>query len=266
MHVEQYSKARRTLDTELLSSPLLHSLKISVLSEDYVWYHPSYSEFPRLSEIIAKSKSLRVLRMDQQWSENGWYNKDESAFGPFRLQFPNDDAFPALEDLQLCALRYMANEAHMQRWLRVMDWSRLRSLDLGRHPPGRLLRALTGNVPQLQKLAMGFWEDDFSGNWKSDHDTVRAFVNSVHSLEVLLWRNHSDLKFWPAIRPSLLSKHGRSLRSLTVTWEGLLQPAWELDQLEDLLARAPDLEELSTLLDVPKDRTSGSLTHDWVRM
>lgn len=267
LHIEQYSKFRPKLDVDLFSSPQLYSLCTTVMYGQELMGHETKNEYPLLTKIIAQNENLRILRLLDGGNAYCWSPHDEYTLGPRHLNLSQVGTLPPLEVLELQGTKYQFSEPHLRQWLSCMDWTKLRELDLGKLSPGPLLRALTGEIPQLKVFKFGQFPELFSvtpSDWKSDVETIDAFIQSIEGLEELSWRNHRGEQIWKAVWPSLLRKHGSSLRKLYVTWEMTHRFEWELNELEDLLIHAPYLVDLTTQLKLNETRALNCVRLLWV--
>jgi hypothetical protein len=167
------------------------------------------------------------------------------------LQFEQDDQFPALEELTFdssCQDTYYLSTEHCQQWLKCMDWTKMRKLDLGRGMPRYLLAALTGHVSQLKHLTLGLWPNQKTNHpiWDCpDLDVVRRFVASIDGLEHLQTYSWYD-KEYSQIRPALLDKHGPTLLHFNVTVTP--DDAWTADEIATLVTKAPNLQSLCVMV------------------
>ncbi|OAK97089.1 hypothetical protein IQ06DRAFT_338382 [Phaeosphaeriaceae sp. SRC1lsM3a] len=238
-----------TLDKSALSSPSLRTLDYTVHGQHSGVGKLPVSEFAAFKHCLVKASGLRSLTLHLK---PGTVNEDYQS-GELNLQLEAGDIFPALESLifsNACYDSYSLNAKHCQMWVQCMDWSTLRHLDLGHSSPQYLLLALTGRIRKLVSLRFGFWPN-YSGPrapWASpaDLDVVRFFLKSIDALQVLQLKTSNDAQC-AQIRPSLLRKHGPSLRKLVV-WLGMRQ-GWKLSHFEDLRKYTPNLVEL----DVPAE-------------
>jgi hypothetical protein len=178
--------------------------------------------------------------------------------GPLNLQFEVGDTFPAFEELTFaegCYNNYVLSAAHCAAWVRAMDWSRLRALDLGHATPQHLLPALTGKISRLKTLWMGFWPNASGprASWSSARDlgVVTRFVEGIEALENVTLYTGDDSEC-AQIRPALLRKHGRGMKKLII-WLGMRE-AWKLAHFADLRAHAPGLQELDVPAEMYQER------------
>lgn len=246
------------MDKTALSSRLLHALNFTVFAEQLIPH--TRSEFLALKECLIEGENLRDLtlhirRMSQP-------SPDYTA-GALNLQLEKSDIFPALERLVLdCHDIYELSAEHCQIWTHTMDWGRLRELDLGHGAPQHLLFALTGKVVALKRLRFGFWRNygrvRVTWNDPKDLNVVRLFLESVDALEnvTLYTGDDSAMK---QVRPTLLRKHGASLKRLIV-WLGMRE-SWSVKDVSALRQYAPCLQELDVPVDMYQERKHSTL---WV--
>jgi hypothetical protein len=144
-------------DINLLLNPQLHTLKYGVLCKTVT----ETSEFPMLNLILSQSKNLRVLHLQPSNSWNfDWLNLNNHLLGHglgcgvegrFNLEFTKESWFPPLEELKLNT-KYSLDRNHCVKWKNCMDWSKLRSLDLGDRCPQTFFTELRGSLPNLISL------------------------------------------------------------------------------------------------------------------
>ncbi|OAL43394.1 hypothetical protein IQ07DRAFT_650232 [Pyrenochaeta sp. DS3sAY3a] len=251
LHVVNIERHDLVMQHELLSSPSLHTLDITVLGQILGW--SKTSEFRVLKSLLQHAQGLKSLTL----RITGWHGDIRSPppdfeEGKLNLQFEPGDEFPALEELTLdCYNWYHLDTAHCEMWANCMDWSCLRRLDLGHATPQYLLPAITGRVPQITNLRFGFWPNPYGPKsiWSSPEDlgVVERFVESVDALESVTFFTWTD-KECSQIRPALLAKHGRSLKKLRHELD--FRDAWKPEHLEDLRDMAPGLEDLSVTIEM----------------
>jgi hypothetical protein len=237
--------AAKELDKSTLSSPQLHVLEITVYYSGAFNDHCT-SEFNTLKRLLIRGGNLKTLtlRASPVSRFTPLYLKD----GPLNLQFEEHDRFPALEELALGYNEYHLSMEHYQSWLACMDWSQLRKLDLERGMPPHLLSILTGHVTQLKSLRFGVWPDphNASPTWNStDFSITERFLQSINGLEHIATWSWDDVVI-SQLRPTLLDKHGHSLRHLesSLDW----RDAWPAGELTRLLEQAPKLRTLSVYI------------------
>lgn len=254
LHLDLSYRRPEPLDAELLGSPQLFALKIKLFRDYNSATRHFHSEFQALTRILVNSNGLKTLSVTQGVNP-GWYSGDQKCIGPLNLNLVPGDELPPLLELQFSETDYHATEAHMQQWARSMDWSKLRRLDVGRYPPRYVFQTLTGLLPQLKSLAVGFYDVPLSHVWSCEPDTVKAFLESIDALEELSWMNYST-DCWSAAWPSIVKKHGPSLRKLKLRWENPLRVVGlQPEEVEQLAINAADLEELTIDLGLIRDPT-----------
>jgi hypothetical protein len=157
LHVINTARQNRPLQHALLSSPSLHGLDFKIYGELFTKTQPS--EFYVFKQLLMKKRNLKSLKLDisSYETEKRQLPRDVKA-GELNLQFEPGDELPALEELTLgCYDWYYLSAAHCDMWTKCMDWSCLRTLDIGHATPQYFIRAITGRVPQLKSLHFGFW-------------------------------------------------------------------------------------------------------------
>lgn len=259
------------LDIPLLSSPQLAVLRITVLSKECGGTPLTYSEFKPVSDILVNSKKLKVLSLRQARGQ-GSYLEEGEYYGTLQLVIPGpsmltrfmgqtETKLPYLEELHLHYLLYYLGRDHCAHLGNCLTWSSLRRLHLGRGAPKHLLSALCGKVPNLKAISFGFYPDPL-GDWKCDDPVLlTSFFSSIERLEEISVRNYETSQF-PTIWPSILEKHGPSLRKLLVTYENPLNVlGWSPYQILELSTKAPRLEHLNIELGLTRDNSGRKI---WV--
>ncbi|KAH7411658.1 hypothetical protein DE146DRAFT_627711 [Phaeosphaeria sp. MPI-PUGE-AT-0046c] len=207
------------LDKDALASPLLHTLDYIIYGQLFTANKPS--EFASFKKCVLQAGGLRDLTIDVK--DYGIYN---------------------------------LNTRHCEMWVQCMDWSQLRSLDLGHTSPQYLLPALTGRVSGLVSLCFSFWPNhrDPWAPWANpaNLDIVRHFLESINALHVVTLDTDCDAECSSKTRPSLLPKYGPSLRKLSVWLR--MGGSWCLSHFEELEKYAPRLEELDVPAELLQER------------
>lgn len=239
------------LDLAALSSPSLHTLDTTVYANFDADSTPS--KFTALRDCLCRARGLKnlTLRLERGVSIDLYQP------GEVNLQLRPCDVLHPLESLTLDGDMFDLNAQQCQMWLRCMDWSKLRKLEIAQAMPHGLLPALTGHVRGLVKLKLGFWPihrwGDRIQTWASPThmQAVRQFLESIDALrEVTLFTGeHVDCK---QLEPPLLHTHGDSLKRLVVKL-GLRQ-GWNLSHFEDLKMYAPQLEELEVPVEMYQEK------------
>ncbi|KAH7069332.1 hypothetical protein FB567DRAFT_565062 [Paraphoma chrysanthemicola] len=235
----------RQMDVKLLSSPLLRTLTYNVYNQGYYANEPARSEWPKLTQAIAKGGSVRVLNIDNR-SDGSPYsgakviNDDDEDPGKYmRLDLTPGLRLPALEEFTMRSwgnATYLWDDAHAQMLRDAMDWSRLRKLDFGSDRPDAFFSAMTGTMPNLRSLRFGT-QDGVVG-------PAQRFLDSIDALESLdIGRAQGAIDtLWPSIL-----NHKDTLREL------ILHPTFgsyyshhyiDLDRLETIRKEFPLLERL----------------------
>ncbi|PVH93330.1 hypothetical protein DM02DRAFT_733178, partial [Periconia macrospinosa] len=249
-------------DTKALSSSQLYSLQYTAYGESVKMFDQKYVYFSELSTIknaLLQAKNLKRLAF--QVNDSAATKEDFWTAGPSNLGFQDGDQFPALEDLSLEYEQYKLTEEHCQQWIKAMDWTKLRRLDLGRGAPEHLLVALTGQVPRLKSLKFGFWV--FGQTWGiRDLNKFEAFSNSVEGLEELDAQNF-DAEDWKKASNRLLSKHGHSLKSLHVDCCAAVAPGYKERDARTLVELCPNLENLRVQVAMVRDTSMGWQESKW---
>lgn len=174
---------------------------------------------------------------------------------------------PSFEELTLHGA-YDADEAHMELWRQNRSWSSLRSLDLGNISRSKihLLKGLTGLIPQLKILRMVFQGLQLGPFDEASRDKygINDFCQSIDALDEVSLKHlirDAGAEAWPTI----LHYHGRSLRKLTKFKKGACDnPGMAIDQLEQLVAKAPNLGELAIEIALIQDPEADNVRYIWV--
>ena len=149
-------------------------------------------------------------------------------------------------------------KTHLDLWLDLMDWSKLKSLSISdayRVPRGKALyERLPKMVPALESLSIGgAWFEEVP--LQDDGDQVTEQVS--RALEFILAFPKNSLKSLSWTQPDLydgdglqqvLEHHGHTLTSLEwrdAEGEGWRRPVFSAHQLRDIAAYAPALESLT---------------------
>ncbi|KAF1936494.1 hypothetical protein EJ02DRAFT_83208 [Clathrospora elynae] len=179
------------LDEALLSSPQLHTLDITVGCIFYCkfQYPAGICELPHLKRLLIRGGNLKILRIRFVRLEHGsvaararFQGYGAADVGPLNFRFEETDKFPALEELVLqqsenSRIEYDLGAKHCEDWKRFMNWSNMRTLDLGPKNCENLLRSLTGAVVTgLQTLRFKAFPDG---------DILEAFFRCVPKLAQL---------------------------------------------------------------------------------
>jgi hypothetical protein len=247
------------LDVAPLMSTQLHSVEYNI---EYDNNDSQRSELPSFKELLVQARNLKILtlHMNQIGRLKGTFYDEP----PMNLQFREHDCFPTLEELTLnCYDKYNLSPEHCMLWSKCMDWSFLRKLDLDKGCPHHLLNALTGKVPQLKSLAFGFPHYlDPTSTWNCyDLNILGCFLASIDGLEQVEIRAWDDDKYGQ-IRPFLLEKHGKSLKSLSADYKG--RGGWNGEDIARLYEHSPNLMSLSTFVHVRQEPES-EYESTWVR-
>lgn len=238
--------AHRTVDTRLLSSPLLVELTYVVYVQGYRSDETCRSDWPALSRALAAGGNVRSLRVhsvpDGDRYDGIRVVSDTESMKLPRLDFTSGLRLSHLEELSIQVKRLWGDSTYLwdNEYCRLFSESvepfRLRRLDFGKDNPEALFRSFTGRLPNLESLGFGAVE--------GASDAAQAFIKSIYTLE------HLDIAqaqlaiddLWPAIE-----QHRVSLRTL------ILRPALgsycsaqyvDLSRLKAIATTFPKLERL----------------------
>jgi hypothetical protein len=246
------------LDQELLGSPQLVSLDMTII-RDSSWSFPPLTEYPILTDLITRHKSLKKLVLRHKEAAKPRFG----TAGPSQLHIQPDTRLPdkrlpdkRLPDLEELAIPwpYEADQLHVSRLMHAMDWSSLRRLDLA-FSPGFLIKAITGLVPQLQSLSVSLFGARRPLNtYFVDENTMVAFMRSIDAPEEFSLENGNST-LAETIWPIALDAYGRSLRKLAVEWRGSDGSlGLKCDRLQGLAEKVPRLEVVSLALALVQEK------------
>ncbi|KAF2468291.1 uncharacterized protein BDR25DRAFT_316403 [Lindgomyces ingoldianus] len=244
------------IDRALLSSPQLHTLDINA-------YYDSSDSFGRselqiLKKCLVEGNSVKVLRLgfDGVWLPRKYSEHDPRVrfqdwegvtTGKLNFHWQRGDRFPALEELKIQYPHYQFTPDHCNMWARVMDWSKLRKLDLNRGSPRHLFAALKDQLPNLKYLKFGIWgPNPGNSTWDLQPlDTglpiLSAFIVSITALNELRFKSFAYEDFMAAL--SIILEHqGAHLKRLDISCRAYGMNAWKVEQYMEVLGKAPDLE------------------------
>jgi hypothetical protein len=241
----------RDVDTRLLSSPLLYSLRFTI------YYFGDRSEFQKLKDILLKSTRLRVLHL--KICEG--LQIHSSGYGPpqeLNLALLPSDRLAPLHELMVSDWPpYYFSPGHCEIWSECMDWTELKSLDLGSGCPGDFFNRFLGRVPNLKSLRLGF--DDVNP-WPyellpcGEPDSVRGFIESIDDLHELFITNQIED---PEVLFPAIVKHRGSLQTLgfhtppdTSYYKRDAPGVWTTEQLTQLREQFTKLSRLEIDLDL----------------
>jgi hypothetical protein len=247
------------MDKAILSSSHLHHLDFTALASQP--QAVSFSEMRELKRCLLQACNLKILCL--RVGVASWAPNDDYQEGPLNLPFRDGDIFPALEELTLDPMlqNYFPTAEHCEIWSRCMDWGQLHTLDFGCGTPTALFQALTGRVAQLQTLKFGFWNDygAASALWNSSNamEVLERFIDSIDALRNVKMHSVDD-EAMQRVRPTLLAKHGPSLRSLEA--EYVMNVAWEPEHFYDLAEKAQEIQILRLPMKVQKKKGNDELS------
>lgn len=255
-------------DTKALSSPQLFSLDYSAYGEPKKFNDGEsvfFSELSTIKTALIQAKNLKRLTFEVK--ESVALKQDFWTKGARNLGFEDGDRFPALEDLRLKDNLYELTKEHCQRWTNVMDWNKLRHLELEHEDPEYLLVALTGKVRRLRSLKLGFGVRGRTSRglfWRyRGLDEFKAFWDSIEGLEEISIKG-TDPENWEKVSKSLLIKHGHSLKSLHVIYTSPnVVRGWKVSDVRTLMEFCPAIEDLEVPLNTVLD-TAGDWEKKWV--
>jgi hypothetical protein len=202
-----------------------------------------------LKQYLMDGNSLKILRfgfenMDPRLLNDDTVKTNMSKWddGPLNFHWQDGDHFPALEEFSLRgAVEYEFSADQCEAWVRCMDWSRLRKLDLGQRITSLyLFQLLTGKVAQLKSLSATV------SNWVSPEENVDHhlplfldFLHAINGLEEI----QLQCRRLREILPTLLSQHGHSLVHMNLNRIGAMHN-WSEEDFLEVLRKAPKLAYL----------------------
>ncbi len=209
------------MDTWLLSSPLLYSLKYRTFFNCVGSGYGTLGELPKLTSILLQAPNLKILHIKTTQGVPSGVEVSKGPVQDLNLPLKPTDQFPPLHELKIAENNWYAynfSSQHCSTWSQCQDWSQLRRLDLGYECPHHFLENLTGRIPNLKALRIGF--DTAYKHWRegttcSDPNLVYQFIESIDGLEDLSITN-ADRNDPNVLFPSIL-KHAGSLRRLVFT-------------------------------------------------
>lgn len=251
LHVESRKRDGRSLDRHLLSSPQLHSLDIDIYCKrPYRNNGTGKAELQFLKQYLMEGQSIKILclgfetitaQLRDDDVRNTWPD------GPINFHWAEGDHFPALKELTLRGMvQYEWTVEQCEAWIRCMDWSQLRKLDLGQGGNFRQLhwfRLFTAKLPQLKSFAVQVfhWYEGTIHDQGDEPDLphFKKFLLAIRGLEDI----RLECAQFEAILVTLLSQHGHSLTSMNLSRVGAKQQ-WTKKDYMDLLRKAPKLAYL----------------------
>jgi hypothetical protein len=186
---------------------------------------------------------------------------------PQHLCLRAGDVFPALQALALTYDSYKLTEIHCRQWLKAMDWSQLRNLDLDYDCPEYLFAAITGLVPQLKSLKFGFWPN-YSGSrsWQCHDLTVVArLFGSIDALEELALQNSYQVEFDSLVRGAdSIIRHWRALKKLHVSFCKYRTKGLTSADVCNVAADCLRLRDVDIKIKMERDHDFGYNAKNWV--
>lgn len=177
------------------------------------------------------------------------------------------DKFSQLDELKLSGYGWVNERRFLSErprprstiaWKEVMDWSKLRKLDIDR-PPDEFLEAFRGHLTGLESFKirprLGFWGSEntfcsFCQNSTELRQNYTAFIKDLPPLRELSISGMGEL----LNVTDLLQRHGQTMENLTIheferdcrpcgntTWG---RPTLSIDELQSINDLAPNLKSL----------------------
>ncbi len=269
------------IDTRLSSSPSLYALGFCILNHSptstAARQLEQSSRLPELREVLLRSHTLRRLNImfgPDRMSPNVNWSGDSACPHILCLPLRPSDRLPPLEELIFSGAPqiYEFTLEHCQQWKRCMDWSQLRSLDLGTSCPQHFFEQFRGSLPSLRSLTMGIRTGYHSYTHLSPYrltcENLVPIVEFIESARGLHELNISDSDSAVNEISLPISATYRSLRKLyyhapitrkhRVHGFRLFGYTWSPILLEALGRANPELQELTIDFPYPEGQWVGS--------
>lgn len=228
------SRTRPDLDGLLLASPQLHSLETKLYCDSNLNHNGNSSaskELQSLQRYLTKGNSIKHLPVEFCPSDDTESHRIEE-----RLDFVCEGWYrsPALESFAwIDTLYHGYTPTPLHTWWSCMNWSKLRTLNLGRGKATDLFfKQMTGNLNGLKHLSL-FMDTSRPDRLGSEGDGLAifsAFLRSTEGLEILRLVGPG----LSVIIPTILSYHAQTLERLSFRYEGNELP-WTRDKCMDVL-------------------------------
>jgi len=148
--------------------------------------------------------------------------------------------FPALESFAwIGTLHYDYTPTPLHTWWGCINWSKLRTLNLGRGKATELFFTdMTGHLNGLKHLSLfvDMFRPDRVGSEDEALNIFSAFLRAIEGLEILRLVGPG----LSVIVPTILSCHAQTLETLSFQYTGD-EPPWTGDMCMDVLGQAPKL-------------------------
>lgn len=174
------------IDLDLLRCPQLHLLEFTIVKRSLL--EPE-SEYPLIRQILLHSRNLRILRLDTVDNNDADFSYMDDILGPLNLQLTEGDTCPLLQELKLPDT-YELDLEHCLTWQSCMDWSALRSLDLGERCSENFLSTLSGKVPKLERLLFHLFPGPNPSWTCTNMSVLRKFLNGIDGLQEVHIKNY----------------------------------------------------------------------------
>lgn len=241
----------------VVPSPAVTSLTVG-MSENYIAIDET--ALPNVQSLIQSSKNLKRLHLYVTVSGCNRY-KYSADF------LENGETFPPLEELVL--ERFAVTQSGGKYWLKAMDWSHLRVLDLREGsfstPLLSLLLPIPDKLPALESIGLNlpFWTEDDVREQRDDPNS--SFSRTRELFLTARPQSLLDVRlqgYYRSLLPDILNNHAASLKRLSlhekeVSSENDQRIPLSLEELEEIGTKSTGLEALALDVNISKE-------HAWV--
>lgn len=278
LHISWKGKVRSVTNLEYIASPQLTTLEICPHHNDY---QLSMDQISVLVSGVNRLESLS-LRYNQYCYD---VNPDTADHEPSSSIREDDPPVLNLRHLELGPW-FQDSPGDIRSCLQTVNWAVLQSLELTCRFPYRLLNALKGQTPMLERLDIRLeFRYQQEGDQGMPDDAPMGTIGLVDFLSEAPLLN--DLTFWVSnwniwylFWEQLPVWKGQSLRKLDLTWPSnhsssaynhSHQRYWTAGDLQQLVKKAPNIETLALELEIGLEESvdSGSLERElpaWVSL
>jgi len=242
--------------SSILSSPAVTSLAVR-LNQSYI--ADGGIALSNIQRAIQDSKNVKRLHLsvDVHGCSRSHYNTDFSE---------NGETFPPLEELVL--EWFSITQSCGEYWLKAMDWSRLRVLDLREGSFSdqllSLLLPVKDKLPALESIGMHLprsWTKDSVQEQRGDPNSFLSvpsqFFSTARPQSLLGIRLQG---YYRSLLPEILNNQAASLKSLSlhdqeVSRKDCQRIPLSLEELEEIGTKSPGLEILALDVNISKEHT-----------
>jgi len=213
--------AGTTSDIQLLFSPLLYALTFDILNgKPKPELQGQRSRLPELRYVLLNNVRLRVLDIRSRYCSSQKFHSDQVQLRSMNLPLQSSDRLPPLHELTFSGPEpYEFDLSHVKLWSQCMDWSQLRTLDLGLSCPQHFFEEIGGQLIGLKSLTLGIGTGPRRNSpWKSGPmtcETLEPATQFIASLPGLHELHITDLDAaTETIVPTILETQ-KSLQALS---------------------------------------------------